>query len=74
VHDEALSDGPMFLEKLMFDGMDRPRYVVLKGRKLIISTTSLDLARQALAHLKSGTALKGLVVERVEQSSVRHQG
>ncbi|NBO94367.1 MAG: hypothetical protein EBU79_00695 [Betaproteobacteria bacterium] len=48
------------LEKLQFDGLGRPQYVVLQGRKLIISTSSLDLARQTLAHAKSGLAMQGL--------------
>lgn len=61
------------LEKLQFDGLGRPQYVVLQGRKLIISTSSLDLARQTLAHAKSSLAMQGLVTERVEHGSVRHQ-
>jgi hypothetical protein len=61
------------MEKLHFDGLGRPRYVVMQARRLIIATTSLDLARQTLAHAKSGHALNGLVTERVDHSTVRDQ-
>lgn len=64
---------PASLEKLQFDGLCRPQYVVLQGRKLIISTTSLDLARQTLAHAKSGLAMKGLVTEHVDHAAIRPQ-
>ena len=61
------------LEKLQFDGLGRPQYVVLQGRKLTIATSSLDLARQTLAHAKSGLAMKGLVTESVDHAAGRHQ-
>ena len=62
------------MEKLHFDGLGRPQYVVMQARRLIIATTSLDLARQTLNHAKSGHALDGLVKERVEHPTVRHHG
>jgi len=61
------------MEKIQFDGLSRPQYVVMDARKLIIATSSLDLARQTLAHAKSGKALKGRVTEHVDHATVRHQ-
>jgi len=64
---------PATLERLRFDGLGRPQYVVMVGHKLIIATSSLDLARQTPAHAKSGRPLRGLITEHVDHATVRHK-
>ncbi|NBS82822.1 MAG: hypothetical protein EBS62_13890 [Betaproteobacteria bacterium] len=60
-HDPAIpkeaSMNRVSMEKIQFDGLSRPQYVVMDAR----------------AHAKSGKALKGLVTEHVDHATVRHQ-
>jgi hypothetical protein len=59
-----------YWERVRFDGSAQSSmYVVVNKGRLIMATTSLNLARQTFAKVRQGLDIEGLVGEKVQTSS-----